>query len=278
MKYLITNADDFGGREDIDRSVYDSHKDGILSSASLLINSATENTIDLINKSPNLGVGLHLNIVTGEPSSERFIEKYNNFILSDSVSNRGSGNYGKKSKSEIFDHLKTYESEVVFLEFEQQLNIFRQKVGKLPDHIDTHYNSSFLDNIFEAYAKLAQKYNIGARHPVFYDAKNATETRELGLDQDKLDKLRSLGVKVTNYFSLEYFSLEFFDIGDTYIDRIKAEVDKVSEGQSIEISFHPGYNEGWRKKYTEILLDPRMKKLLHEIDTELITYAQLTNN
>lgn len=63
---LIVNADDFGRSRDINEAVVRAHRDGILTTASLMVNEplAVE-AVDMARAHPRLGVGLHLVLVCG---------------------------------------------------------------------------------------------------------------------------------------------------------------------------------------------------------------------
>ena len=70
MKLLIVNADDFGLTESINRAIMVAHRDGILTSASLLANGpAFDQAIASSQQFPQLSVGVHLNISEGRPVS-----------------------------------------------------------------------------------------------------------------------------------------------------------------------------------------------------------------
>lgn len=63
---LIVNADDFGRSASINQAVIQAHQQGILSSASLMVNGdAFEEAVELANANPTLGVGLHLTLCGG---------------------------------------------------------------------------------------------------------------------------------------------------------------------------------------------------------------------
>ena len=64
MKQLIVNADDFGLTTGVNQGILRAFKDGIVTSASLLVTgSAFEEAVALAQQSPELDVGLHLTLV-----------------------------------------------------------------------------------------------------------------------------------------------------------------------------------------------------------------------
>ena len=70
MKRLIVNADDFGLAESVNRGVIVAHREGILTSTSLLGNGlAFDQAVALSRQFPYLSVGVHLNISDGPPVS-----------------------------------------------------------------------------------------------------------------------------------------------------------------------------------------------------------------
>jgi chitin disaccharide deacetylase len=63
---LIVNADDFGRSHSINEAVIRAHRQGILTSASLMVNeSACDEAVALAKENPKLGVGLHLTLLCG---------------------------------------------------------------------------------------------------------------------------------------------------------------------------------------------------------------------
>jgi predicted glycoside hydrolase/deacetylase ChbG (UPF0249 family) len=70
VKKLIVNADDFGLAEEINRGIIAAHRDGILTSASLLANGpAFDDAIGARRHFPRLSIGMHLNLSQGWPVS-----------------------------------------------------------------------------------------------------------------------------------------------------------------------------------------------------------------
>lgn len=63
---LIVNADDFGRSPSINQAVLRAHREGILTTASLMVNeTACDEAVALARENPRLGVGLHLTLVCG---------------------------------------------------------------------------------------------------------------------------------------------------------------------------------------------------------------------
>jgi hopanoid biosynthesis associated protein HpnK len=63
---LIVNADDFGGSPSINEAVIRAHREGILTTASLMVNEpAGPAAVALAREHPRLGVGLHLTLLCG---------------------------------------------------------------------------------------------------------------------------------------------------------------------------------------------------------------------
>ena len=67
---LIVNADDFGRSHSINEAVIRAHREGILTTASLMVNeAASAEAVALARQHPSLGVGLHLTFLCGHSAS-----------------------------------------------------------------------------------------------------------------------------------------------------------------------------------------------------------------
>lgn len=63
---LIVNADDFGRSHSINEAVIRAHREGILTTASLMVNEPScAEAVELARQNPRLGVGLHLTLLMG---------------------------------------------------------------------------------------------------------------------------------------------------------------------------------------------------------------------
>lgn len=69
MNKLIVNADDFGLCESVNRAIIDCYQAGAVTSTTLLVNGeASASAADLAAAHPALGVGLHFDLTSGQPS------------------------------------------------------------------------------------------------------------------------------------------------------------------------------------------------------------------
>ena len=68
---LVINADDLGFAPGVNRGIFEAHAAGTVSSASMIVTAPAfaEAAEHARRDAPRLGVGLHLNLVTGAPLS-----------------------------------------------------------------------------------------------------------------------------------------------------------------------------------------------------------------
>ena len=67
QRRLIVNADDFGRSHSINEAVIRAHREGILTTASLMVNEpGLDEAVAFAKQNPRLGVGLHLSLLCGQ--------------------------------------------------------------------------------------------------------------------------------------------------------------------------------------------------------------------
>ena len=88
MKKVIINADDFGLVQGVNEGIVKAHQEGILTSATLMANMpGFDQAVEIARANPELGVGVHLNILRGQPISpaqkvESLLSREHRFIPS----------------------------------------------------------------------------------------------------------------------------------------------------------------------------------------------------
>lgn len=151
-KKFILNADDFGLSKAHNRAVLEAYQSSLLKSASLLANGGAfdEAVNDIIPQCPELGVGIHLNIMEGKSICEDLA------ILTDS-----EGNF---NNSYIKLLIKAYnpKEKDFFPELERE---FRRQIEKIMSktkvtHIDSHVHIHSIPKIFDLVCRLAKEYGI----------------------------------------------------------------------------------------------------------------------
>ena len=112
-RVLIVNADDFGQSAGVNRGVVEAHRNGIVTSASLMVRwPMAADAVALARGCPDLALGLHLDL------GEWFVK---------------DGDWLPHYEVVRRDHRDAVEREV-----ERQLAAFRALVGRDPTHIDSH--------------------------------------------------------------------------------------------------------------------------------------------
>lgn len=130
MKRLIVNADDFGAGRGINRGIVEAHRDGILTSASLMVEMpGSEEAARLAAALPRLSVGLHA-VLTGEDGAP---------IVD-------------------FD-----ERERCRAELQRQVHRFAQLSGDLPTHLDSHHNVHRDPRLLPLFLELAEEHGLPLR-------------------------------------------------------------------------------------------------------------------
>lgn len=152
VKKFILNADDFGLSKALNRAVLEGFQGGLLKSASLTANGeAFDEAINsVIPACPDLGIGIHLNVIEGKALCEDID------TLTDS-----NGNF---NNSYVQLLLKAYNpKETEFLpqlerEFRRQIETIMAKTPVT--HIDSHVHVHSIPKIFNMVCRLAKEYGI----------------------------------------------------------------------------------------------------------------------
>jgi predicted glycoside hydrolase/deacetylase ChbG (UPF0249 family) len=149
---LVVNADDFGLSPAISRGILRAHRDGIVTSASLLGNcDDLPSARALLAEAPQLGVGVHLALCGGRPVA-----------AADSVRSLlgPDGAFGSRGQDFIAAWMK---GRIVPAEVERELDAQVARVreaGIAVDHLDTHHHLGFLPVVGRAVESVARRHGI----------------------------------------------------------------------------------------------------------------------
>ena len=164
-KVLIVNADDFGLTEGVSRSILEAHRNGIVTSTTVLVNRAIPRAQVEELKASGLGVGVHLNLTLGTPVADprrvpSLVDAEGRFV---------------RDAREAAARAKLDEARI---ELGTQIDVFRGIMGRFPTHLDTHHHVGRLPPVLEVVLDFARALRVPVRSQ---DAEVRKAARSLGL-------------------------------------------------------------------------------------------------
>ena len=153
MTKVIFNADDFGISPGVNQAIFKAHAEGILNSASLMVNQEfADEAISLARKMPNLNVGLHINLTNEAPAA-------NPADIPLLVGTDGKFKNGfVKLLLLSFLHPQKLQAEA-YTEIKAQIEKY-QKTGLALNHLDGHRHVQMIPAVFKALKQLQSEYNV----------------------------------------------------------------------------------------------------------------------
>ena len=273
MRNLIVNADDLGWTEGVNRGIAEAHRNGIVTSASLLANGAAfASGVEMARTTPALGVGVHLNLSDGEPVAERELVTT---LLND------NGELESRPESLL---LKLARRSVSVQEIEQEWDAQIQKVrasGVEPTHLDGHRHVQMLPGLFEIALRLAKKHGIaavrisheesslraalsaGAKQKGTVVMKQGVQARGLKLlALDAREQAERVGIAAADYFC------GIAQTGELTKEGVLRLLEILPEG-TTELMCHPGYVDDDLAKSATRLQASRQTELAILTDTQV---------
>ncbi|WP_240376936.1 carbohydrate deacetylase [Bacillus piscicola] len=180
MKQLIINGDDFGYSSGVNYGIIDAHRNGILTSATLLTNMpGAAQAYELARAHPALGVGIHLNLTLGKALS--------------------SGHDTLTGKDGSFHPCSYYRSggsvdpEEVYREWQAQMESALRE-GLTPTHLDSHHHVHSCPGLTEVFTELAREYNLPTR-TLFPEGAEVAVNAGQRQEDDKLRGVQTVAAK-----------------------------------------------------------------------------------
>ena len=138
-RVLIVNADDFGLSHGVNVGVLKAHREGILTSAGLMVRGrAAVEAAELARSTPSLSIGLHVDLGEWEFREGNWHERYQLVARGDGASARA--------------------------EARAQLELFRGLMGRDPTHIDSHQHLHLAPAATVALAEIGEELGVPVRH------------------------------------------------------------------------------------------------------------------
>lgn len=268
---LIVNADDFGRSHSINAAVIRAHREGILTSASLMVNEdASDEAVALAIENPGLGVGLHLTLVCGHSA-----------LAPDEIpglvdSQRQFGNCPVKAGFRYFANRKLRPQ--LETEIAAQFKKFHA-TGLSLDHVNGHLHFHLHPTILKILLDRAEPLDIRrmrlTREPFGMDVPLASGRRLYRLMHAAIFFCLSGGAqsrfqrKGIHYTDRVFGLLQDAHLNEAYILKL---LPILPPGDS-EVYSHPSLDK-FRHEF-EALISPRVKELVDRLGIELVRYQDL---
>jgi predicted glycoside hydrolase/deacetylase ChbG (UPF0249 family) len=288
LRNLIVNADDLGWTEGVNRGIAETHRNGIVTSASLLANGrAFGSGVELARTTPGLGVGVHLNLSDGEPVAGRE-------LVTTLLNERGEMEGRPESLL-----LRLARRSILLEEVEREWDAQIQKVrdsGIEPTHLDGHKHVQMLPGLFEIALRLAKRHGIaavrtsheesslraalsaGAKQKGTVVMRQGVQARGLKLlAPDAREQAERAGIATADYFC------GIAQTGELTREGVLRLMEILPEG-TTELMCHPGYMDAElansatrlqasRQAEVEILTDAGIRNLVASQGIRLIDYG-----
>jgi len=286
MRNLIVNADDLGWTEGVNRGIGEAHRNGIVTSTSLLANGgAFADGVKTAQELPGLGVGVHLNLSDGAPVAP----------AGEVRTLLGEGDLFAGGPESLLLRLTTKRLDLGEVEREWDAQIRKVRAAGLdPTHLDGHKHVQMLPGLFAVAVRLAKRHGIEAvriaheASPLRAALSNGNESSSVTLKQG----VQARGLKLlarraremaegSGIATADYFC-GIAQTGVLTKSGVQKLLKSLPEG-TTEFMCHPGYWDGdlrksrtrlqeSRQKELEILTDKSVRKSVADLGIRLINY------
>src|ERR1700722_18791695 len=268
---LIVNADDFGASSGVNQAVIQAHREGILTTASLMVNEPpfTE-AVSLARQNPRLGVGLHLTLSHGHSALSP--EKIPGLVNS----------RGEFSNSPAATGLRYFLRRNLHAQLREEIRAQFEKfraTGLPLDHVNGHLHFHLHPTVFRIVMEDAEK--LGIRHfrltrdclarsrkmssgHLFYKVFHAAIYE--WLSNRAREPLHQKNIK---HAQITFGLLQDSRVNEDYVLKLLPEL---PSGDS-ELYSHPSLDKF--KNEFDALVSPRVKEQIKKLGIELIRYQDL---
>jgi chitin disaccharide deacetylase len=261
LKYLITNADDFGYTRDVNEGIVHAHRAGILTATTIMATGAAfDHAVMLARENPALDVGVHLVLVGADGYPGTVAQLMRQIAL---------------RRIRIYDELAGQVRKVL-------------AAGLRPSHLDSHKHTHLLPPVLSAVARIAAEFQIPwvrrpfdlPMHAGGVPLRRRVVSKSLGFARSRFQRyLASHGCRTTDYFA-------GFQITGHYD---AAELARLIRGlpQGVtEFMCHPGFCteelqasrtrlKQSRRQELDALTSGEVRRALEESGVQLARYAEI---
>jgi len=268
---LVVNADDFGRSSSINAAVIRAHCDGILTTASLMVNEpAFDEAVALAREHPRLGVGLHLTLLCGH--SALAPDKIPGLV-------NARREFGNNPAGVGFRYFASRRLRAPLrAEIAAQFDKFRA-TGLELDHVNGHLHLHLHPTVFDLLMENAAAWGVThvrlTRDPFWFNVRLAhghwfyrgahALIHHVLAGRARPVLLRHAIKHTGTVFGL----LQNARVDEDYLARL---LPRLPPGDS-ELYSHPSLDEF--KNELDALISPRVKALVRTEDVQLIRYREL---
>jgi len=271
-RVLIVNADDYGRTPGVSAGIRDAHLRGIVTTTTVLINlpGAADAVRQAAVETPQLGIGLHLNLTAGTPCSTPD-------VVPDLIGPTGAFH----TPDRLRRRLSTLDVSQVRTEWRAQLRAL-ESTGAVIDHLDSHHHLAALaPDLWEICLELALRSGCRVRAACPLDEADQTLLGDAPPEAQAFARGQAGARQVSAGVSPSpYLFTAFYDQGATLQGLLRL-LDKLPQGVS-EIMCHPGFSDAalesvssyarQRQMEYAILIDPQVRQRIGAAGIQLATF------
>ncbi|MGA8027917.1 MAG: ChbG/HpnK family deacetylase [Bryobacteraceae bacterium] len=257
----MINADDFGFTPDVNAGIIHAHREGVLTSTTLMANGeAFDDAARLAREAPTLDIGCHLVLVQGRSliSGRPYPETVQQTIVALA-----------KGRLDVYAELRAQIEKII-------------AAGIRPTHLDSHKHTHIVPGIFRVVARLANEFGIPyVRLPL--DRTAPLARLPCAVAEPYYRRVaRQYKVRMTDHF------LGFRLTGSLTEDSLAAALCSLREG-TTEFMCHPGFLgpeleqartrlKESRVRELEALTSARIRKIMAAESIRLVAFCNTDSN
>ena len=149
MSKLIVNADDFGYCESVNYGIISAHRNGIVTSTTMMANMpGFDHAVNLLKENKNIGCGVHMTLSCNRPLNSNFKSLVDE-----------NGMFHRRINEEIINKIDLDE---LYYEFCSQIDKVKN-AGVEITHLDSHHHVHTLKNLRPVIERVLEKYDLPIR-------------------------------------------------------------------------------------------------------------------
>jgi hopanoid biosynthesis associated protein HpnK len=268
---LIVNADDFGRSSSINQAIVRAHREGILTTASLMVNEpGCEEAVEMARANPRLGVGLHLTLLCGHsalgptaiPGLVNENQEFTNSPVGAGFRYFFEGRLREQLRAEIHEQFRRFHA-------------FGLPLDHLNGHLHLHLHPTIFSILTRDAAELDMRHVRLTRDPFWLNLQLASGRLVYRAAHMLIfHSLAALAGPKLNQRHLKHTErvfglLQNGRVNEEYVERL---LGKLPAGDS-ELYSHPSLDD-FTEEF-EALVSPKVRGQIKSLGIELIRYQDL---